>query len=65
MIARKFNISNSYELLKNASRGKNIGKSELHIIINKLNISDTDKKKLLKLKPSDYIGLASKLCNEK
>ena len=65
MIARKYNIHNSYELLKDASRGKSIGKTELHKIIKKLDIPENEKKKLLKLKPSDYIGLASKLCNGK
>ena len=65
MIARKYNISNSYELLKDVSRGKKINLLELHKIISNLNIPRSEKDKLLKLKPSDYIGYASILCDDK
>ena len=64
MIARKYNIPNSYELLKDASRGKKITKTELHKIIKKLNIPKHEKDKLFDLMPTKYIGLSSKLCNE-
>ena len=63
MIARKYNIPNSYELLKDASRGKKITKTELHNIISKLNIPEHEKDKLFGLTPIKYIGLSSKLCN--
>ena len=63
MIARKYNIPNSYELLKDASRGKKISKTELHNIISKLNIPEHEKDKLFGLTPTKYIGLSSKLCN--
>ena len=61
--ARKYNIPNSYELLKDASRGKKITKTELHNIISKLNIPEHEKDKLFDLTPTQYIGLSSKLCN--
>ena len=63
MIARKYNIPNSYELLKDASRGKKISKTELYNIISKLNIPEHEKDKLFGLTPTKYIGLSSKLCN--
>ena len=62
MIARKYNIPNSYELLKDASRGKKITKTELHNIISKLNIPEHEKINYL-LTPTKYIDLSSKLCN--
>ena len=65
MIARKYNIPNSYELLKDASRGKKIGKIELYNIISELKIPNHEKDKLFELTPVKYIGLSSKLCDEK
>ena len=55
MIARKYNIPNSYELLKDASRGKKISKTELHNIISKLNIPEHEKDKLFGLTPTNIL----------
>ena len=57
-VLRKNKINNAYELLKDLSRGKELTKKELHQIINKLDISKEDKKRLLDLTPSNYIGLS-------
>ena len=65
MIARKYNISNSYELLKQATRGRKVDKDTIHSLINNLEIPNEEKIVLLKLTPKKYIGYAIKLCNEK
>ena len=58
---RKYNISNAYEKLKELTRGKVITKEILHEFINSLDINDRDKKILLDLKPSTYIGISNRL----
>ena len=58
-VLRKNKILNAYELLKELSRGKELDKETLHEFINKLNIPKEDKKKLLELTPSNYIGLST------
>ena len=65
MVARKYNISNSYELLKKVTRGKLVTKEVIHAMINSLNIPERDKIDLFNLTPKKYIGYAVKLCNEK
>ena len=59
-VLRKNKIDNAYEQLKKLSRGKELNKEELHEFINNLDIPNDDKERLLKLEPSNYIGL----CNE-
>jgi len=65
MVARKHNISNSYELLKKNTRGKAVTKDVIHNLIKSLKIPDVEKKQLFDLTPKKYIGYAVKLCNEK
>ena len=65
MVARKYNISNSYELLKKVTRGQTVSKDILHNLIKSLKIPETEKDKLLKLRPESYIGYAIDLCNDK
>ena len=60
-ILRKNKINNGYELLKELSRGKKINKNDIKNFVNKLNINDKDKKTLLNLTPSKYIGLCEKI----
>lgn len=60
-IMRKNGIKNSYEQLKELTRGKKISSEKLKEFINNLQISDSDKQTLLSLTPHNYIGLASKL----
>jgi len=65
MIARKYCISNSYELLKNITRGQKVTKEQIYNLIESLNIPEKEKRNLLKLTPQKYIGYAAKLCNGK
>ena len=60
-VLRKNKESNAYELLKELSRGKSITKEDIIIFVNKLDINDKDKKRLLELTPRDYIGLCNKI----
>ena len=65
MVARKYHISNSYELLKKATRGKKVNKEVIHELIISLKIPENEKNLLLNLTPKKYIGYAITLCNEK
>ena len=60
-VLRKNKVSNAYELLKELSRGKNITKEDIIDFVNKLDIDEKDKKRLLSLTPRDYIGLCEKI----
>ena len=63
-ILRKNRIPNAYELLKELSRGKELTKQELHKFINKLDLPLDDKKILLNLTPSNYIGLSTTIVDK-
>ena len=65
MVARKYHISNSYELLKQVTRGKIVDKEVIHKLIISLKIPGNEKRLLLNLTPKKYIGYAIKLCDEK
>ena len=58
---RRFGLEGAYEQLKEATRGKVIGPSDLHPLIQSLNIPTPEKNRLLKLTPSEYTGLAESL----
>lgn len=60
-VMRKSGYSNPYEVLKELTRGKNVVKEDIVEFINKLVLPDADKKRLLELTPSKYIGIAPKL----
>ena len=60
-VMRYYNVKNSYDILKNATRGKNINKNTIDEIINKCDLEKSVKTKLLRLKPRDYIGIAEKI----
>ena len=64
MMARKYNISNSYEILKEETKGKQVTQDIIKKIINLLNIPPSEKKILLALTPKKYIGYSIKLCDE-
>ena len=49
-------IENSYDIIKQLSRGKNITKEIYFEIVNNLNINDNNRNKLLKLTPKNYSG---------
>lgn len=60
-VLRKYQIGDAYNQLKKLTRGKKVSKGMLHEFIENLNISQEDKKILLELTPSNYVGLANKL----
>lgn len=65
MVMRKNMVSNSYEKLKELTRGKSgITKQIIQKFIKSLKISAADKNKLLKLTPEKYTGLAEKLVDD-
>ena len=63
-VMRKHRIDGGYEVMKKASRGKKVTKEDLHSIIKSLDIPATEKRKLLDLTPSTYLGLSKKLARE-
>lgn len=63
-VLRKNGFENSYEILKEFTRGKEISMQELRKFIEELEINDSDKKILLNITPESYIGLAEKLVEE-
>ena len=65
MVARKYNISNSYELLKKVTRGQTVNPEILQDLIMTLKIPRAEKDRLLSLTPKKYIGYAIALCNDK
>ena len=60
-VLRKNKVPKAYETLKELSRGKELTKKDIQSFIKKLDIDDNDKKILLNLTPSDYIGLAKEI----
>lgn len=60
-VLRKNGVIDAYEQLKELTRGEKIALDELRIFINSLNISEEDKRTLMDLTPSNYLGLASEL----
>ena len=62
---RFHNIENSYDIIKNSTRGKSLNKQTIHSIIKSCDLDDNIKEYLLKLSPKDYIGLAQKLTKKK
>ncbi len=60
-ILRKNKYDDAYEKLKELTRGKDLTKEDLETFIKALDINEEDKKILLNLTPSSYIGLASKI----
>jgi adenylosuccinate lyase len=54
-------IEDPYALLKELTRGKRIGRDDLVAFVEKLDIGQAAKQRLLELTPATYVGLASKL----
>lgn len=59
--AGRSTISDPYQLLKELTRGRRIGHDELVTFVNGLDIGDEAKERLLALRPSNYVGIASDL----
>lgn len=60
-VLRKNGYNDAYESLKKFTRGKEVTLDMLKDHITSLDIDEEDRKRLLNLRPSTYIGLASKL----
>ncbi len=61
-VARKeSDITDPYALLKELTRGKKVGETELLEFVSGLKVSASTKGRLLKLRPETYVGLASEL----
>ena len=61
MIARKYTLTDPYEILKKHTRGKKLDKKTIEAIISELDIPIEEKNKLLELKPCDYVGMSEAL----
>ena len=64
-VMRKNKISNSYDIIKKLTRGKELSGESYRNLIENLPINEVDKTKLLKLTPIQYTGLASYLAKLK
>ena len=60
-VLRKNRYNDAYESLKKFTRGKEVTLKILRDYINNIGIDEKDKKRLLDLEPSTYVGAASKL----
>ena len=63
-VMRKAGLANPYERLKELTRGKKIDAAAIQSFIEGLDIPAADKKRLLRLTPASYVGLAAKLVDE-
>jgi adenylosuccinate lyase len=59
--AGRSSITDPYAALKDLTRGKRIGQTELIEFVSALEIGDEAKQRLLRLTPETYIGDAAKL----
>ena len=60
-VMRKAGVDRPYERLKELTRGQSITRDAIRAFIEKLDISDEDKKRLLSLTPSTYTGNAEQI----
>lgn len=61
VVAGRSTIADPYAMLKELTRGKRVGASELAEFVNGLEIGDDAKQRLLALTPQSYTGIASEL----
>ncbi|SFN84441.1 adenylosuccinate lyase [Mycetocola miduiensis] len=61
VVAGRSSISDPYALLKELTRGKRIGRDDLVAFVEKLDIGDEAKGRLLELTPASYVGLSDEL----
>ena len=61
--AGRSKIKDPYAMLKELTRGKKVSDEELAAFINKLDIGDEAKDRLLNLTPAKYVGLAATLAH--
>ena len=58
-VMRRFGIEQPYEKLKELTRGQKIDRNSLHAFINKLEIPEQEKQRLLDMTPASYTGNAA------
>lgn len=64
MYLRKKGVSNPYEKIKEVTRGAHVTQDTISTFINNIDIDSETKRYLLELKPSTYLGLATKLVDD-
>ena len=65
MVMRRHGMSQAYEDLKAATRGKQVSQSSLHAFIDSLDqITEEDRRRLRELTPQTYLGDAPRLARE-
>lgn len=60
-VMRKHGHANSYDKLKAITRGKGITEEDIKTFIESIELPEADKKRLLALAPSQYVGIAASL----
>lgn len=60
-VMRRYGIPKPYEKLKTLTRGKKLDRKKIDTFISKLNIPADEKKRLQKLTPGSYTGIAAKI----
>ena len=63
-VLRNVGYEKSYEVVKQLTRGKDVDLAKMRKFVQKLKIPLAEKKKLLKLTPEKYVGLAGKLVDK-
>jgi adenylosuccinate lyase len=63
-VMRKLGLENAYDQLKALTRGQAMTQEKLQEFIQSLTLPEADKKELIRLTPSTYIGLAQKLTEQ-
>ncbi|MBM2829848.1 MAG: adenylosuccinate lyase [Gammaproteobacteria bacterium] len=63
-VMRRYGVAQSYEKLKELTRGQVINRETLHAFINTLDIPKEEIQRLLKMTPADYIGNAVEQAKE-
>lgn len=61
VVAGRSTISDPYAMLKELTRGKRIGRDDLVAFVEKLDIGDEARGRLLELTPATYVGLSDEL----
>ena len=57
-VMRRYGIENSYEQLKELSRGRQIDRDQLQAFVRGLDIPEEAREALLKISPETYLGMA-------
>jgi adenylosuccinate lyase len=60
-VMRRYGVQGAYEKLKEATRGNTVTQFDLHLLINKLDIPEAEKARLLAMTPASYVGKAAEL----